>query len=140
MALGHNMYKLFLAWLKLRLNIPDEPCATCEILKYELEVERARSNLLLDKITGINRQVIQPEIEDEPSDLKPLPIGRRKFVPFAVRQQMMEQNDLHTLKILQDKYAELHSINLGPTPANTSNEELEKEITGDATGNTEKVG
>jgi len=97
-------------------------CKSCEILERELEIERARFNLLLDKLNGTSRSVNEV-IENDETELKPISTLRKR-VPFAVRQQMIEQNDMKTLHTLQDRWKEIHET----VETAESNEELEKEI------------
>lgn len=101
----------------------NDRCKQCEILERQLEVERARQDILLSRLT--NGQVVNQvvESETEPSELKPLPMGRRRHIPYAVKQQMIEAEDEKGLKTLIDKYEEIRKLNM-----NASIDEIEKEL------------
>lgn len=124
-------------WIRLKrwwfAEPRSESCRSCDILEHQLEVERARVSQLLDKLSG--SKPIHDELEEE-KELKPLQTGRR-FIPFAVRQQMMEAQDNKTLEVLKERWAEIHNPIIttrgAEQPENNSIEELEREIIG-ATG------
>ncbi len=108
-----------------------EICKSCEVLERQLEIERARSNLLLDRVAGVNQvsQRTPPELEDRETEeeLKPIRTSRRKFLPFAQRQQMIDQQDLKTLDVLQQRWREIHT-KVPATEVMASNEKLEQEL------------
>lgn len=106
-------------------DLPEKPCASCEMLQIQLEVERARVNHLLEKVTHVSPSLAEIS-SDSHEELKPIQSGR-KFVPFAVRQQMMEANDNKTLETLKEKWNEIHQVSLNPVQTQT-NDELEKEL------------
>lgn len=123
------------SWLaRLFISEPLE-CKACEALRYQLEIENARVNLLIDRIGNVNR-VSAPPIEEESEEpLQPIQTSRRKFIPYAVRQQMADANDELTLIKLKEKWAEIHTPIVTPIVTNTKNvptEEIEKEILGTA--------
>ena len=101
-------------------------CKSCETLLQQLEIERQRNNLLLDRVTGRN-QVSIPVADNTPEeDFKPIRTSKRRFQPYAARQQIMEQQDLKTLNTLQERWREIHS----KTEVGPSNEKLEQELLG----------
>jgi hypothetical protein len=108
-------------------------CRSCETLQYQLEIERARVNQLLNQLAAPQ---VKAEVPIDLSELKPIPTGR-KFVPFAVKQQMREEQDNRTLEVLQQRWREVHApiptvSNVINTVEGTEklvpNSELEKEL------------
>jgi len=100
-------------------GLEDKPCLTCEVLQRELENERREKERLLDRL-------LMPKVEMQPAmettDLKPLPTTR-KFIPHAVRQQMMDAEDRKSLELLKKKQKEIKEMG---TPI----EKLEEEVLG----------
>lgn len=115
-------------WLRTLLEIKvEEPrCRACEILERQLEVERARVDMLLNRVTHSPATPNAPEYEGE-EELKPIQTTRRKFIPYAIRQQMIDQNDEATLAKLKEKYAEIHNVVITGTKE-VPTEDIEKEI------------
>lgn len=116
-----------IAWLRalLKVEIPEVRCRACDILERQLEVERARVDMLLNRVTNTVISSTPPELEEE-EELKPIQTTRRKFIPYAIRQQMAEQNDIATLEKLMEKWAEIHNPTVSTEKIPT--EDIEKEI------------
>jgi hypothetical protein len=109
-------------------GLEDKPCSTCEVLQRELENERREKERLLDRL-------LMPKVETQPameiSEMKPLPTSR-KFIPHAVRQQMMDQEDRKSLELMQKKQKEIKEMN-------STVEKLEEEILGKGEENASKI-
>jgi hypothetical protein len=91
-------------------------CSNCETLRGLLEAERRNNSQLLEKI--IAPKVIE-KIERISSDEKLEPIGN-KYVPWRVRQQMLEQEDAQRAKVLKE-----HNF---PDTTGKPTDEIEKEL------------
>ena|SRR5688572_1810406 len=93
-------------------HIEEPICRTCEVLQRELETIRRERDTLLNKI--LNPPVPElPKMEE--TETKPVPLGRR-HIPYQIRQQLMQKNDEHSLKLMQDhkkKVAELEKEVIG---------------------------
>lgn len=101
-------------------------CKTCEELRSQLEVERARYNLLLDKL--LRPPVVESAPIKDEEDSKPLPINKRRFIPSAMRQQMMDENDRRTLEILINRKKEMEEPPPPPIEKMEANNKLEQEL------------
>ena len=91
------------------------PCPTCEVLKDSLAVERQFNKVLLDKLVDRDKPE-SPHVREEPN----LPITP-KFVPWRVKQQMLEAEDRAKARAL---------TNAGRPDINRpdSTEDLEREL------------
>src|SRR5687768_9606054 len=79
-------------------HIEEPICRTCEVLSRELDTIRRERDALLNKI--LNPPVLElPKFEE--IETKPVSLGRR-HIPFQVRQQMLQENDRHSLKLMED--------------------------------------
>lgn len=103
-------------WLQL------EECKTCVILDRELaEVKRERDKLL-EKLLNKNEPIPVAAVSVE--EFKPISTTRNRFIPAAVRQQMMDREDQKTLQLIIDKKRELSQ----PKITEERIEKLETEI------------
>lgn len=94
------MYKWF--------GIEPIPCATCEVLREQLtNSERERRELLTKLLDKGNPEPLNIEHE------RPIPITPQ-FVPWRVKQQMLEAEDRKKSQLMKEKAQEI--------------EELEKEL------------
>lgn len=86
-------------WLRELKEIWREPrvCLSCEVLKVELSNERREKQQLLDHLLTPRSQESERLIAPEPQ----VPI-HGKHIPWAVRQQMLEQADREKAKTIQD--------------------------------------
>ena len=78
------MIKRFWNWL-----IYYNGCANCEFLRELLEQERRNNKALIEGLLNNNKPVSNESSVKE--ELEPI---RPKFVPFRIKQQMMEQDSL----------------------------------------------
>lgn len=101
-------------------GLSDE-CKTCEVLKEELAYTRRHNELLMDRLS----KPIEVIPKDEPLlEMQPIK-SKGRYIPHAVRQQMMESEDRKTLEIMQKKNKELA--------------DLEKEVLGKENDDASKV-
>jgi hypothetical protein len=87
------LYKLF--------GLEDLPCPTCEVLRAQLESSNAERKELLAVLLEKN----QPK--ETPVDTKNLQPIHPNFVPWRVRQQMLEAEDREVAKTMRAKQAEM---------------------------------
>lgn len=82
------MYKLFIEWLRVKLNIPDESikCEACEVLKLENAQLHNEINRLLDYILKSNIE----EVDKTPREFKPI-LPRR--ANWQTERQRLERED-----------------------------------------------
>lgn len=104
------MFKaLFYKWF----GLVDIPCDTCEVLRHQLDESNRERRELLNRL--LDKDKPEP-VEKEKEELKPL---GPQFVPWRVRQQMLEAQDREQARLLREKKLEM---------AQQSTEELEKEL------------
>jgi hypothetical protein len=85
-------------------GLTDAPCESCEILRSMLdESNRERKDLL--------HRLLEPKQVEPPStpaeDFQPV---TPNFVPWRVRQQMLEQEDRQKAKLMRDRSAEIDKL------------------------------
>jgi hypothetical protein len=100
-------------------------CKSCETLKVQLELANRQIELLIKTITNKNT-ITEVITHEDDVELKPLPTSR-KHIPFQVRQQMVEREDLKTLDLLKGFKKDSETLVAG-IPSTKSNEEIEEEI------------
>lgn len=83
-----------------------EPCQNCEMLKSMLTSEQYEKKQLLNSILQLNEPKMEVKIQGT-DELKPI---LPNFVPWRVRQQMLEQEDRVKAKIIKDKEKEKEEI------------------------------
>jgi hypothetical protein len=80
------------------------PCPTCEILRTQLEESnRERRELLTRLLTPPEPPPIIHE-KDEPKAIQP------QFIPWKVRQQMLEAEDRKRAQLMRDKTKEIEDL------------------------------
>lgn len=92
--------QLFQKWF----GLTDPPCESCEILRSMLdESNRERKDLL--------HRLLEPAKPEPPSTPheEPVPVTPN-FVPWRVRQQMLEQEDRVKARLMKDKSAEIEKL------------------------------
>lgn len=104
------LYKLF--------GLEDPPCASCELLRAQLEACNSERKELLIRLLDKDKEV---PVLTQKEDLQPI---QPHFIPWRVRQQMLEEKDREAAKVLREKEAEIRSTQ---TTEQTV-EELEKEL------------
>ena len=94
-------------------GLEETPCPTCAVLRDQLEKSETERRELLHRL--MDNPQTEPLIEKEKEDLEPV---KPTFIPWRVRQQMLEAEDKKRAELLRKK-----------------NEELEKELGLDGTNN-----
>jgi hypothetical protein len=104
------MYKWF------GLDVPVS-CETCEVLRAQLDESNRERKELLHRL--LDREKIEPSSigvvrEEENKAITPA------FVPWRVKQQMLEAEDRKSLQLRQDKMKEIENLEkeLGVSSAN----------------------
>lgn len=84
-------------------------CKGCEIARIELD----RAHETIRRLTTTKSEPSGKEIiESEQEEIKPIPGGRRRFVPYAVRQQMQNAADEVTLRLMQNSKKEIEEAEI----------------------------
>ena len=90
--------------LRKWFNLPVQSCQSCEILRDQLEkVERDRSELL-------SRLLDKPKAEPLPEKTEEYKSIQPAFVPWRVRQQMLEQEDRKSAQLTRDRKQEIDEL------------------------------
>jgi len=90
------MYKWF--------GISDEPCMSCELLREQLHKSDAERKDLLHRLLDSKN----PEPPSTPvEDYQPI---TPQFIPWRVRQQMLEQEDRVKAKLTKEKAVEIDQL------------------------------
>lgn len=90
-------------------------CNSCQTLQLQLDIANREKERLLSLL--IEKQTAKPELPTL-SEEKPVSIGSR-YIPTAVRQQMLERESRVAAQILRDKNRELQNL-----------DELEQQVIG----------
>lgn len=98
--------------------LPD--CKTCEILQRELAETKRERDKLLDKLFEKNESIAPVQVAVE--EYKPIQTTRTRFMPAIVRQQIMDEQDQVTLKLMQEKRRELSQPKVEQRIENLENE------------------
>lgn len=85
-------------------GLSDLPCPTCEVLREQLTKSEAERRELLHKL--LEKDTPEPLVPDkeEPRAITP------QFIPWRVRQQMLEQEDRHKASLLRNKQKEIDDL------------------------------
>jgi len=83
-------------------------CLTCEVLRDQLDKSETERRQLLTRLLEKDKPEPLVVKEEEPVAIQP------QFIPWRVRQQMLEQEDRKRAQLMRDKQKEI--------------EELEKEL------------
>jgi hypothetical protein len=92
------------------------PCQTCEVLRLQLDESNRERRQLLQQL--LERDKPEPPVETK-EELQPI---RPQFVPWRVRQQMLEAEDRKQAQLLAEKKKEMESAR------KSSIDDLEKEL------------
>lgn len=83
-----------------------QSCKTCEVLQRELEYAKRQNEILLGRLLN----PVQPApVEHIKEDLKPI-APSSKFMPWSVRQAILEKEDRAKAKILAERKADIDSL------------------------------
>jgi len=89
------MYKWF--------GLEELPCRTCEVLRAQLDFANQERSNLLDKL-------LQKDVDSAPVNIKELQPIKPQYIPWRVRQQMMEVEDRHKAQLMKDRAAEINNL------------------------------
>jgi len=88
-------------------GIEPNHCEACEILRAQLdESNRERKDLLHRLLDKANPEPLSVQSAEEP---KPVSIGNQ-YVPWRVRQQMLEQEDRKTAQLIKQRAEEIKEL------------------------------
>jgi hypothetical protein len=91
---------LFYKWFGLE----ELPCNTCEVLRAQLDESNRERRELLNRLLEPSK----PEpLAVEKEDFKPI---QPAFVPWRVRQQMLESEDRHQAALLKNRQVEIEKL------------------------------
>ena len=99
-------------------GLEDPPCKTCEVLRMQLARSEEERHEILSRLLDKDKPEQSGEVKEE--EIKP--ITSRQFVPWRVRQHMLESEDREKAKLLRAKAEELAAVKL------PSIDDLEKEL------------
>lgn len=95
---------MFRALLYKWFGLSELPCNTCEVLRAQLDESNRERRELLNRLLEKDK----PEPLTTPiEEFKP--IGKQ-FVPWRVRQQMLEEEDRKKAQLMRDKAAEIANL------------------------------
>lgn len=90
------MYKIF------RLEPPH--CLVCDALREQLTNSERERRELLQRVLAPS---VPEPVEEAKEELKPI---QSQFVPWRVRQQMLEAEDRHKASLLKNKQKEISAL------------------------------
>lgn len=94
------MWKELLAkWFGLDIS-----CSTCEVLKEQLSIERQFNQVLLARVLDGNKPESPPAVLEEYKPIKP------QFVPWRMRQQMLEAEDRKAAELMKKRANEISEL------------------------------
>ena len=85
-------------------GLSPDVCETCEILRFQLEESNRERKELLHKL--LNKDEPKPPVFSE-DELKPV---QSQFIPWRVKQQMLEQEDRRTMQLRKEKENEISQL------------------------------
>jgi hypothetical protein len=89
--------QLFYKWF----GLVDTPCETCEILREQLHKSDTERKELLTRLLDKDKVEPLPKEDDEIIPIQP------QFVPWRVRQQMLEAEDRKKAQLMKEKQTEI---------------------------------
>ena len=93
--------ELFRKWF----GLPDPTCATCEVLREQLTMsERERRELLGKLLEKDKPEPLVPPATDEMRAITP------QFIPWRVKQQMLEAEDRKRAELMRGKVKEIAEL------------------------------
>src|SRR5262245_16004687 len=98
------------------------PCNTCEVLRFQLDESNRERRELLNRL--LDRDKPESVVKTDEKELTPI---TPSFVPWRVRQQMLEQEDRKAAQLLAQKKKEMAEAK-NTEVRNPSIEALEKEL------------
>ena len=95
------LVKLLYKWFGLDYSVP---CDTCEVLRERLAQSDAERRDLLSRLLDRDKPEPSPVEKEE---LKPV---QHQFVPWRVRQQMLEAEDRKKAELMRKKSEEIDKL------------------------------
>lgn len=92
--------KLMYKWF----GLTEEPCETCEILREQLAKSDAERRELLTRLLAKETPEPSHVVEEEFQPIKP------QFIPWRVRQQMLEAEDRKKAQLTKEKEKEISEL------------------------------
>jgi uncharacterized Zn finger protein (UPF0148 family) len=92
--------RLLEKWFGLESNV----CPVCEVLREQLHKSESERKELLQRALAPPSQPIEPETKEEFKPLTP------QFVPWRVRQQMLEAEDRQKAHLMKEKAKEIAEL------------------------------
>lgn len=94
--------ELFRKWF----GLPDPTCATCEVLREQLTMSERERRELLGKL--LEKDKPEPLLSSSNAeDLRPF---TPQFVPWRVKQQMLEAEDRKRAELMRGKAKEIEEL------------------------------
>lgn len=90
----------------LQEGLDSKVCLSCETLKQQLDIANQTNMQLIEKITHVPAAPVITE-----NEVLPKPLGRR-FIPHAVKREMMMREDQKTATLMRDKMKELREAGI----------------------------
>ncbi len=91
--------QLFYKWFGLT-----DICPSCEVLKESLAIERQFNKVLFEKLLDPKIPEKEPVSIEEPQAITP------QFIPWRVRQQMLEAEDRKKAELTKAKEKEINEL------------------------------
>ena len=87
-------------------GLTEAPCETCEVLRMQLAGSEHERRELLHRLleAGKPEPYVAPVTEEPPQ-----PVGH-SFVPWRVKQQMLEQEDRKAAQLMREKMEEITEL------------------------------
>lgn len=92
--------KLLYKWFGLEPT----PCETCEVLRTQLEKSEVERRELLNRLLDKDKPEPVIQTDEEPKAITPA------FIPWRVRQQMLEDEDRKKAQLMRDKTKEIEDL------------------------------
>jgi len=83
----------------------DSSCPTCEVLRVQLAKSDAERRELLSKLLYKENESEPPKVQEE--EMRPI---MPQFVPWRVRQQMLEAEDRRKAQLMKEKAKEIAEL------------------------------
>lgn len=97
--------------LRKWFGLPEPVCASCELLRDQLDESNRERRELLQRL--LERDKPEPPQVAEVANVPITP----PFVPWRVRQQMLEKEDRRAAQILRDREKEIRAVTPPPQVA-----------------------
>lgn len=90
--------------LRKWFGLEPRSCATCEVLNAQLASSERERRELLHKLLDKAQPEPSPTVVEEPVPVTP------QFIPWRVRQQMLEAEDRRRASLLKDRQQEIDKL------------------------------